>query len=78
MTLCTLARNTDLEGYVFDHLFTHLFTCFFIIHGPFYPFESCHLFITLIIFYGLVVLGDVNITKHKREKKNNEQIKKIT
>ena len=40
MTLCTLARNTDLEGYVFDHLFTHLFTCFFIIHGPFYPFEK--------------------------------------
>lgn len=46
--------------------------------GRFIHLKSCHLFITLIIFYGQVVLGDVNITKDKREKKNNEQIKKIT
>lgn len=46
--------------------------------GRFIHLKSCHLFITLIIFYGQVVLRDMNITKHKREKKKNEQIKKIT
>lgn len=78
MTLSTLARKTVLEGYVLDHLFTHLLTCFLYFMGRFIHLKSCHLFITLIIFYGQVVLGDVNITKHEREKKNNKQIKKIT
>lgn len=78
MTLCTLARNTDLEGYVFDHLFTHLFTCFFIIHGPFYPFEKLPFVHNTHHFLWTSGFGGLNITKHKREKKNNEQIKKIT
>ena len=44
--------------------------------GRFIHSKSCHLFITLIIFYGQVLLGDVNITKHKREKKKQRTDKK--